>query len=294
MVNIKNIFPTNENEIELVKFINRYQYVLIKDALYFFNDTYYTKRITRLIKNGIIRKFKKYLVLADNGHTFMKMIGQPAVPLIYQKNYSDRLKFMSHLSAIYYKNKYITFTPSFEIKDKTAYTESSRKYIGILNIFGTKYLTYHISCEHKSKYINSVIYDLQKEIKHKNIIILVDDIKRINLKDFTFGFNSVILCEDNDEKLKELEYLHRINWSKIINKLYNNKVHISEYNSCNYTDNKEKYISTFYLIDTEKINRIDTFLRNNTEKQVDIICSKNIVNMLRSRIAYCKLQINRF
>lgn len=294
VVNIKNIFPTNENEIELVKFINRYQYVLIKDALYFFNDTYYTKRITRLVKNGIIRKFKKYLVLADNGRTFMKVIGQPDVPLIYQKNYSDRLKFMSHLSAIYYKNKHITFTPSFEIKDKTAYTESSRKYIGILNIFGTKYLTYHISCEHKSKYINSVIYDLQKEIKHKNIIILVNDIKRINLKDFTFGFNSVILCEDNDEKLKELEYLHRINWSKIINKLYNNKVHISEYNSCNYTDNKEKYISTFYLIDTEKINRIDTFLRNNTEKQVDIICSKNIVNMLRSKITYRKLQINRF
>ena len=45
---------------------------------------------------------------------------------------------MSHLAALYNKNEHITFTPSFEIKDKTAFTESSRKYIGILKIFGTE------------------------------------------------------------------------------------------------------------------------------------------------------------
>ena len=50
-----------------------------------------------------------------------------------------------------------------EIKDKTSFTESSRKFIGILNIFGVKYLTYHISEKHTEKYIRSIIFDLQKE-----------------------------------------------------------------------------------------------------------------------------------
>ena len=73
---IKSIFPKNENEIELVKFIGRFQYLSIKDLKYFFNDTYYPKRIARLIKNNILRKYKKYLVLAENEQYFMKIINK--------------------------------------------------------------------------------------------------------------------------------------------------------------------------------------------------------------------------
>lgn len=284
MIYIKSIFPTNKNEQDLVKFIGRYQYLSIKDVSYFFHDTYYPKRITRLVKNGILRRYNKNLVLAEDGYNFMKILEQPTVPLRYQKKYVDRLKFMSHLAALYYQDKTISFTPSFEIKEKTAFTESSRKYIGLLSIFGTNYLTYHISEEHTQKYINSVIYDLQKETKHKNIIILINDIKRIDLRSFAFGFNSVIICEDSDDKLHELKYLHQINWSKIIYNQYKSQVHLSEYNFCDYTDNKRKYITTFYLIDTEKINRINTFLRNNSEKKADIICNKNIVRYLGQEI----------
>lgn len=290
MIEIKSIFPNNENEINLVKFIGRYQYLSSKDTEYFFNDTYYPKRITKLIKNGIIRRYKKYLVLADDGYNFMKILGQHTVPLVYQKKYADRLKFISHLAALYNQNEYVTFTPSFEIKDKTAFTESSRKYVGILKIFGTNYLTYHISKEHTQKYINSVIYDLQKEIKHKNIIVLIDDIKRIELKDFAFGFNSVLISEDNDEKLQTLKYLHQINWPKIIQRLYNN-VHLSEYNFCDYTDNRNKYISYFYFLDTEKINRIDNFLRNNKPKQADIICDESIVKFLGQELPTANYKI---
>ena len=171
----------------------------------------------------------------------------------------------------------------FEIKDKTAFTESSRRYIGILKIFGISYLMYHISAEHNKKYINSVYYDLQKETGYKNIIILVNDIHRINLQEFVFGLNSVIICEDNDENLQELKFLQQINWSKVIYKLYGNKVHLSAYNFCDYTDNKNKFISSFNFIDTEKINRIDIFLKNNS-KQVEIICTENIKETLKREL----------
>lgn len=276
---IKSIFPKNENEIEMVKFIARFQYLYTNDAKYFFNDTYYPKRIRNLIQKNIIRRYNKYLVLAENGQYFMKVLGQKVMPLRYEKKYTDRLKFISHLAAIYYKDKNIEFTPSNEIKDKNVFTETSRKYIGILKIFGTSYLTYHISDKHTKKYINTVMYDLQKETKYKNILILVDDIKRIELRNFIFGFNSLIICEDNDEQLLKLKYIQQINWPKIVQTLYKG-VHISEYNFCDYTNNKDRYIATFYLIDTEKINRINVFLENNKNKQVDIICGENIIRNL--------------
>ena len=63
----------------------------------------------------------------------------------------------------------------------------------------------------------------KKETGYKNIIILVNDIHRINLQEFVFGLNSVIICEDNDENLQELKFLQQINWSKVIYKLYGNK-----------------------------------------------------------------------
>ena len=282
MIIIKNIFPINEDEMNLVKFIGRYQYLSIQDIKFFFKDTsYYKKRITRLVKNNIVRRYKKHLILAENGKHFLKLLGQNTVRLRYQEKYADRLKFISHLAAFYNKEKFINFTPSFEFKDKTIFTESSRKYIGVLKIFGTSYLTYHISERHNAKYINSIYYDLQKETKHKNIIILIDNISRINLKDFIFGLNSVLICEDNDTSLEKLKYLQQINWNKIICKLYGNKVHLSEYNFCDYTDSKNKYISVFNFIDTEKINRINIFIKNNANKQADIICNQNIEKILR-------------
>ena len=85
MIIIKSIFPKNENEIELVRFIGRFQYLSNKDVKYFFNDTYYPKRIAKLIRNNILRRYKKYLVLAENGQYFMKIIGQKASQLRYDK-----------------------------------------------------------------------------------------------------------------------------------------------------------------------------------------------------------------
>lgn len=277
--NIKSIFPKNENEIEMIKFISRFQYLSAKDTEYFFNDTYYPKRIRSLIKKNIIRRYNKYLVLAENGQYFMKALGQKTMPLRYEKKYTDRLKFISHLAAIYNKDEYIEFTPSLEMKDKNRFTETSRKYIGILKIFGTNYLTYHISEEHTQKYINSVMYDLQKETGHKNILVLINDIKRIDLSNFVFGFNSLIICKDTDEHLQKLKYIQQINWPKIVQNLYKD-VHISEYNFCDYTNNKDKYITTFYLIDTEKINRVNMFLKNNEGKKADIICDESIIRNL--------------
>ena len=58
---------------------------------------------------------------------------------------SDNILNIKNLSKIYHDEKKETLAIdniSFEIKDKTAFTESSRKYIGVLKIFGTNYRTF--------------------------------------------------------------------------------------------------------------------------------------------------------
>ena len=130
----------------------------------------------------------------------------------------------------------------------------------------------------------SIIYDIQKEKKFRNIIVLVNDINRINLNDFAFGINEVLIIEDNKKNREKLKYLHSINWSKIINDNFINRLFLSEYNFCDYTDYKNKYVSTFYYLDTEKINRIKYFLRENKNKNAHIICNSELETEIKKEL----------
>ena len=130
----------------------------------------------------------------------------------------------------------------------------------------------------------SIIYDIQKEKKFKNIIVLVNDINRINLNDFAFGINEVLIIEDNKKNREKLKYLHSINWSKIINHNFRNRLFFSEYNFCDYTDYKNKYVSAFYYLDTEKINRIKYFLRENKNKNAYIICNSELETEIKKEL----------
>ena len=177
------------------------------------------------------------------------------------------------------------------MKDKEMFTITARKFIGILDINGIEYLTYHISEEHDNRYLASVVYDIQKERKYKNIIVLVNNIQRINVNDFAFGNNQVLILEDNLQNREKLKYLHSINWSRIINDYYKNKVYLSEYTFCNYTDHKTKFVSIFYFLDTEKINRIKYFLRENKNKNADIICSSNLEQFLKKQIPHANYTV---
>lgn len=95
-------------------------------------------------------------------------------------------------------------------------------------------------------------FDIQKERKHKNIIILVDDINKIDLNYFAFGNNRTLVIEDNEENRAKLKYLHSIRWKELVEQCYKG-VHLAKYNFCEYTNNKDKFIITFFFIDIDKI-----------------------------------------
>ncbi len=250
----------------------------------FSTERYYTKRITRLVKRKYLRRTKSTLVLDEVGIEYCKLFNFEYTPLNRNQKYFPRLLYISNLGAFYHSTSNIHYIPSFAMKDKEMFTITARKFIGVFDINGIEYLAYHISQEHDHKYLMSVIYDIQKEHKYKNIIVFVNDIKRINLQEFAFGNNQVLIIEDNEINREKLKFLNSINWSRAVQNSYKNSVYLAEYNFCDYTDYKDKYVSYFYFLDTEKINRIKYFLRENKNKNADIICSKELKEQLQKEL----------
>lgn len=237
-----NYFPNGNEEINLIKFISKYQYLSIYDAKYFFSSKrYYKYRIRSLIEKQFLKKIKSYLVLDELGIEYVKLFKFEYTRRNRNQKYISRLSKISNLAAFYNKSDTVIFTPSFAIKDKEQFTVTARRFIGILDINGFEYLTYHITNEHDNRYLMSVIYDIQKEKQYKKIILLIDDPRKINIKDFAFGMNEVLIVKDTIENREKLKYLHRINWSEIINYYYRNKAVLSEYSFCDYTDYKNKW-----------------------------------------------------
>ena len=68
-------FPSGNEEISLLKFIGKYQYLNTNDIKYFFSsNSYYRTRIRNLIKNKYIRKLDSNLIMAKTGAQYLKSI----------------------------------------------------------------------------------------------------------------------------------------------------------------------------------------------------------------------------
>ena len=283
-------FPNGPEEISLLEFISKYQYLDVKDAKYFFNtQKYYKKRISNLVAKRYLKRTKSHhLVLDELGIEFAGLFKFEYNKLNRNVKYLPRLLYISKMAAFYYNCANAKFIPSFSMKNKEEFTITSRKFIGVLEINGMEYLTYHLTEEHNDKYLRLLIYDLQKEKTYKNIIILTNDENRIKINQFTFGMNQLLIVKDTEENREKLKYLHNVDWYNIIKAKYKrNDIYLSEYSFCEYTDYKNRYISTFYFFDTEKINRIKSFLKENKNKNADIFCNYEIKEMLVKELPNC-------
>ncbi len=288
-----NNFPNGPEEISLLEFISKYQYLKSTDTKYFFStQKYYKKRISNLVSKKYLRRIKSNLVLDELGIEFAELFNFEYNKLNRNVKYLPRLLYISHLAAFYHKCNNVKFIPSFDMKEKQEYTTTSRKFIGALGINGIEYLIYYLTEEHTDKYLRLIIYDIQKEKKYKNIIILTNDENRIKTSDFTFGMNQVLVVQDTEENREKLKYLHSINWYNVIKEIYKrSNIYLSDYNFCEYTDYKNKFINTFYFFDTEKVNRINYFLKENKDKNADIVCNSQVKERLEKELPNCNYNI---
>lgn len=283
---IKNWFP---NEVEKNFLIFLYEYHFLKnDKAVFLFDTmqYYKRQLSSLIKYDYIRKHNSgCYILGDTGKKYLKNLGYDFnTKMPYSQKYINRQTLISYIAAFFYYSKNVEFIPSFKLKDKDVFTIRSRRYIGVIKINHKEYLTYYISQNQNNKYIESVFFDIQKEQKYRNIIILSEDISKISLNKFSYGLNEVLIINTTLQNLERIQYNNKIDWLKLVKKYYGNNMFLSEYNFCEYSDKKNRYVSCFYFIDTEKINSIKYFLRENQDKKADIICSKEIVENLKHEL----------
>ena len=280
-----NYLPRGNEEKELIKFVAEYQILSIKDEKYFFNSKrYYRDRVANLIEKKYLKRLKRCLILDEQGIEYAKINNLEYNATNRNVKYQDRLLRISNLGAFYYNCNLVDFIPSFSIKDKTVRTTTGRKFVGILDINGIEYLTYQIAKEHDYKYISTIIGDIQRESDFKNLIILVDNISKIKTDEFTFGNNQVLIVRDTIVNREKLKYMHSVRWDDIIRKYYRNRVYYSKYNFCDYTDYRSRYVSFFYFFDTEKVNRIKYFLRENDNKNADIICNADVEKQLQREL----------
>jgi len=268
-------------------FLYEYHFLKCNDARFLFNTSeYYKRQISDLLNNDYIKKHRiGTYILSDNGKKYLKSLGYDfSTKMAYSKKYIERQVLISYIAAVFFYKENIKFIPSFKLKDKEIFTIKSRRYIGAISINRKEYLTYYISKKQDRKYIDSIFYDIQKEQEYKNIIILVEDTSKIDLNKFCFGLKEVLIIESNTDNLDKLNYINKINWSQVMCSLYKSKVYISGYNFCDYTDNKDKFVSYFYFIDTEKINLLKYFLKENKDKKVDIVCSSVLLETLKREL----------
>lgn len=286
VMTIKNWFP-NELEKNFLIFLYDYHFLKIDNAVFLFDTMqYYKRQLSSLIKYDYIRKHHSgCYILGDTGKKYLKNLGYDlSTKMPYSQKYIDRQTLISYIAAFYHYNKNIEFIPSFKLKEKDVFTIRSRRYIGLIKTNQKEYLTYYISKEQDKKYIESVFFDIQKEQKYRNIIIFSEDISKISLKKFSYGLNEVLVIKPNIQNLEKLQYINKIDWSKVVRNKLGNSVFLSEYNFCEYTNKKDKYILCFYFIDTEKINLIKYFLRENENIKATIVCSKEIVDNLKQEL----------
>lgn len=292
---MKHFFPTDENEIKILEFLGKYQFILKKDIYCFFekNNTYYPKRITKMIKLGLIKRYKDTIVLASAGKQFLKLKGIKINESKYTKSYIERLRNISHIGAITNTQDNISFVPSFELKENLSYAESSRRYLGIIKINRINYIFYIITKEHSDKYVSNIKYDILKGNNFNcGIIIFIDDRNRIDLNSFSCGSKNIFLINNLDE----LNNLNKIDTDKLVKEIYGNKVCLSQYSFCDYIY-KDKYISLLEIIDIEKINRIEMFCKNNPKKAMEIITTqefKEFLNLNQSNLTFKIIEFTKY
>ncbi len=258
-------------------FVKKYKYVKVSDFKYLYaNKQYYQTKIKHWINNNYLRKIKWYIVLGAEGKKYLENLGYKCSRISYEKTYIERQKIISSFAARYYNNKKIKFIPSIDLKDKQIFTITSRRFIGILNIDKTDYLTYYITKKHDDRYVQSVIYDIRKETKLKNVIVFVEDLKKIDINNFVFGLDKLYIIPTTENNIHLLERIHRIDYQKLFFKIYKENVYLSEYAFCDYYTKSRLYIFPLIFIDTEKLSIIKFFLMENKDEKVDILYSKNI------------------
>lgn len=264
-----------KEDLEVLKFLSKYKILKVEDAtLIYHTKRYYRDRVNKLISKGYVKRYKSYIILDKNGRKVLGEVGQGYIKNIKNEAYMERLKAIASIATLSIDSN-IKFEPSWLIKEKDIYTETSRRYIGKIIIEGIEYLSYYISKKKEDIYIKQLLFDINKSFNYENIIIFVEGLDVINSKYSNLSFGkekTIVILNDNYNKELIKKYTD-INWHEVLEEIYKKEILISDWDKADYLLDENKYIIEMLFINTEKIEKLKWYYKENfnSPKKVQIV-----------------------
>lgn len=203
----------SKEDITVINYLARYKIMLVEDTRYIYHSKwYYRKKIKRLIEDGYIKKYKFYYIELDKkGRKMVGLTGKDYIKNKSNESYMERLKQISKIGTITI-NSNIRFIPSWNMKEKDIYTDTARKYLGKMITNQNTYLIYAISDKKDKKYIHQLFYDINKILDHKQIIIFVDSIEKLEDEYQYMSFKKehtyiIINSKENRDVISKYKYI---------------------------------------------------------------------------------------
>ena len=277
----------SNEDIQVLFFLSRYIMIKVEDCqLIYKTKRYYRERINKLIKNGYVKRYKTHILLDRKGRKRLGENKAKYLKNIDNKSFMDRLKNIVSIATISINSK-ILFIPSWEIKPKDKYTETSRRYIGLLVIEDKKYLCYYLSAMKDYIYIKQLMFDIKKS-NYDDLIIFMDNYDNICKKylNFALNKNNTYIIKNTRENKEFLKNISKINVHEIIENIYNQNAYLSDWKLADYMLENEKYIIYMPFINTEKVQQINWHYSINEEyeRTIEILTLEENVNKLNEII----------
>lgn len=270
----------SNKDIQLLMFLKKYKIMFAADSKRIYQSIdYHNKRLKVLEKERYIRRVDRYYIKLDiNGIKLMRDIGYDYHNLCRRMDYQDRVKEISKIASLTLDSS-MNFIASWELKDKSAFTEAGRKFIGELKYQNKNYLTYYISKNKGTVYIKQIINDIQKAVNYKNILVFLENLKPISKsnKYFIFGKENTLIVNVSKENLDKIRLFQKMDLYEIIKRIYKEKeVLLSNWNKADYMTEDKEYIILMPFLNTEKLHNLNIFYKNNQEikRKIDILTLK--------------------
>lgn len=277
-----------DEDIKVLEFLSKYKILKIEDASYIYKrKRYYRQRINRLIDSEYVKRYKSYVIIDRRGRKYLGKSGTSYIKNMDNKAYMERLKEIASIATITI-NSNIEFVPSWDIKERDKFTETARRYIGKMIIASEEYLVYYLNTKKEHVYIKQLLFDINKSINFKNIIIFTENFDVINKKynNLVFGKENTFVILNNKRSKELIKKYGEIDLHEILENIYGEELLISNWSNADYLLEDNTYIVNMPFINTEKIGRINWFLKENTEiqRKIEIVTLEENVNKIQEML----------
>lgn len=265
----------SKEDLEILEFLSKYKMLKVEDAkLIYKSKRYYRQRVNRLIDNEYVKRYKSYIIISKKGRKILNKVGTDYIKNIKNESYMERLKNIASIATVSIDSN-IKFIPSWDIKDKEIYTETARRYVGKMIIENDEYLVYYISSKKKHVYIKQLLFDIKKALNYNEIIIFVEnfDVVNKNYSNLSFGKNNTYIIKNTEENKKIIKEIYNMNAHEILENIYQKEIMISDWKYADYLIEDGTYIVYMIFLNTEKINRLNWYYKENTNsnRKVEIV-----------------------